>query len=748
MAKYPPAEKILDAAQTWKDQCLLSDGSMLSDRRLWRSQNFAELDRYFVQNLDEGEGDFFGKLELQLQPATPHAKMLAAELLWVMYLMVSESSMGAETKRFQIKRVWEWSGEPFPEDHPAVGEILAQGVAHPGTAYHTHRWREFRFFITLMEDWKAVPDSERRKLLSDPWEFAGWLEVREFADARQLRHVLLFLLFPEQFERIATASHKRTIVRVFRSEWGQDPEVPDYSDRIALDREVLKIRERLEEEYGDEVKPLDFYLQPLRDLWREKKAPEEEDETDWPDEEEAKAWLEQQFGGANVWLITAGEGGRLWREFRDKGMIAVGWDHLGDLADYSSRDAMHDAIAEHEGRENPRNDSLAVWQFAQEMSEGDLVVVKQGIKSLLGWGRITGPYTFDPERAEYQHTRPVTWEKTGEWDIPSDAGVTGKRLTEFSQYPSWTRWALETMGGARRTADTSTAEGPYTLNHALRGLFLDANQFGTLLDTLSRRKNVIVQGPPGVGKTFMARRLAWTLIGQRSPRHVEFVQFHQSYAYEDFVQGWRPNEQGGFILRPGVFHTFCETAREDPGTPHVFIIDEINRGNLSRIFGELMMLVEGDKRGPDHAIPLTYSPGERFSVPKNLYVVGLMNTADRSLALVDYALRRRFGFVDLEPAFGWERFSQHLLSVGVVPEVVEIINDRMAGLNESIRADRRNLGPGFEVGHSYFVPSGDEENLDRPWYDSIIETEVAPLLREYWFDQTDVLDEHLSMLLR
>jgi 5-methylcytosine-specific restriction enzyme B len=602
----------------------------------------------------------------------------------------------------------------------------------------------------MLEDWKELRTDQRESLLNDPWEYATWLEKREHASGRQLRHILLFLLFPDHFERIATASHKGKIVREFRTKWGEDPEDFKYSDRIALDREVLRVRETLAKKRGEDASEIDFYLEPIAEQWRDKKTVTDSDETtEWPDIEEAREWLQAHIGDSAVWLLSVPGGGRLWREFRDNGLIAIGWDYLGDLAEYASREEMQSAIADKEGRENPSNDSLATWQFAREMKIGDIVIAKKGNSRLFGWGRVAGEYTYEPSRGEYQHVRSVDWEKTGEWDLVGDQrGIASKTLTEFRQYPRWTQWALQLMGGERQGKKEEVVGDPFPMAKALDGLFLEPAEFTTILNSLGRRRNVVLQGPPGVGKTYMTKRLAYALIGRREPERVQLVQFHQSYAYEDFIQGWRPNEQGGFVLRDGVFHQFCRRAAEDSsGEPFVFIIDEINRGNLSRIFGELMMLIESDKRGPEYAIPLTYSSDETFFVPENVHVVGLMNTADRSLAMVDYALRRRFGFIDLEPAFGKERFSQYLLRQDVPEETVSRINERMGYLNQAIRDDRRNLGPGFEIGHSYFVPSGEEETLDQTWYEAIIETEVAPLLKEYWFDQPTRVDEHVGRLL-
>lgn len=290
---------------------------------------------------------------------------------------------------------------------------------------------------------------------------------------------------------------------------------------------------------------------------------------------------------------------------------------------------------------------------------------------------------------------------------------------------------------------------PYGVDDALKDLFMEERQFRRIVDSLGEAKNAILQGPPGVGKTFVARRIAWCLMQCKDESALEMTQFHQSYAYEDFVQGWRPNADGGFFLRDGVFYEFCQRAEKSPSKPFVFIIDEINRGNLSKIFGELLMLIEADKRGPMHAIPLTYSnPGERFSVPENMHVLGLMNTADRSLAIVDYALRRRFAFETLAPAYGSDRFLQYLKYRGVALRLINRIVADLEKLNEAIGEDG-DLGPGFAIGHSYFVPPEDFDGpFDERWRRRIVDLRIAPLLREYWFDNTERADEHITALHR
>ncbi|OOG70094.1 hypothetical protein B0E45_14605 [Sinorhizobium sp. A49] len=259
------------------------------------------------------------------------------------------------------------------------------------------------------------------------------------------------------------------------------------------------------------------------------------------------------------------------------------------------------------------------------------------------------------------------------------------------------------------------------------------------------KKNIILQGPPGVGKSFAAQKLASALMGSQDRTRLGFVQFHQSYSYEDFVEGFRPTATG-FELRPGKFVEFCRRAEADPNNTYVFVIDEINRGNLSKILGELMLLIESDKRDPKWAMPLA-SGKVPFHVPTNVHIMGLMNTADRSLAVVDYALRRRFAFINIAPNLEAPKFRDQLTGMGVRHTLVDILIHRIGALNKEIIEDVSNLGPGFAIGHSFFCggPMGDES--DDAWYARVIRTEIVPLLREYWFDAPSRADTWETQLL-
>jgi len=273
-----------------------------------------------------------------------------------------------------------------------------------------------------------------------------------------------------------------------------------------------------------------------------------------------------------------------------------------------------------------------------------------------------------------------------------------------------------------------------------------------------RKKNLILQGAPGVGKTYWADELANRVnetaradwpddeIGLNAPPPPEAFfrcQFHQSTSYEDFVQGYRPTAGGGFELRDGIFMDAVEWAKSNPDEPTVLIIDEINRGNISKIFGELLSLIEADKRDEKWAVSLTYS-GEKFWIPPNLYIIGMMNTADKSLAVVDYALRRRFVFFDVNPAFESPGFDYLLEKKGVSPEKVRHIKLEMSKINRTI-SNLPQLGPGFQIGHSFFIPQ-DHISDEEQWFQSVVDDEIRPLLSEYFFDNQDQIEELMGYI--
>ncbi|WP_176132804.1 AAA family ATPase [Hymenobacter sp. CRA2] len=288
---------------------------------------------------------------------------------------------------------------------------------------------------------------------------------------------------------------------------------------------------------------------------------------------------------------------------------------------------------------------------------------------------------------------------------------------------------------------------PYTRAMARRELFISETKLDDALAGLERKQNLILQGPPGTGKTFLARRLAWLLLEAQDDARIELVQFHPSYSYEDFVQGFRPDGHGGFRLTDGVLPDVCRRAAQEPERPFVLLIDEINRGHLNRIFGELLVLLEPDKRGPQHAVRLPYAPADapRFFVPTNLYLIGTMNTADRSLAPLDYALRRRFAFVGMQPEFG-QPLRQLLTERGVPKVVTARLLLRLNELNQVI-ADDPELGPDFQLGHSYFCQPPAHPAQAPAWLNLILEQEIAPLLDDYWFDQPSLAIQHKQRLL-
>lgn len=576
------------------------------------------------------------------------------------------------------------------------------------------------------------------------------------------------------------------------------------------------------------------------------------------------------------WIYAPGENAKKWDEFYKEGVMGIGWDKLGELSKYKNDDEIVAALEKnYGGGGSHKNDKCAITDFVTKMQVGDVVIVKQGRRKLLGEGVVKSNYYFDGSKDKYRNRRKVDWTHRGEWTVDEDLVM--KTLTDISQYDGYPQKLEGFMGiegkeekayywlnakpalwnvddfeigdeqtytaynedghkrmvfscfesvkagdlaicyasspvsqtkaiiefsqglhkdekdqevisfsikerlplglsmkdlqhydelsdmavmknnqgslfsitedefnfvysltrGEEKAKEESGAE-KYTDEDFLSKVYISQTALSSMKHLLKRKKNIILQGAPGVGKTFCAKRLCYAMMGEKDENRVAFVQFHQNYSYEDFIMGYKPTE-GSFALRPGIFYNFCKAAQKDPDRDYFFIIDEINRGNLSKVFGELLMLIERDYREESAALVYT---GEAFSVPSNVFLIGLMNTADRSLAMIDYALRRRFSFVEMSPCFESKSFKdyQESLASDRLNSLIEVIKD----LNKAICKDD-SLGKGFEIGHSYFCNLTKETCTDTLLRE-IVKYDIIPTLQEYWFDDDKKVDEWTKAL--
>lgn len=455
------------------------------------------------------------------------------------------------------------------------------------------------------------------------------------------------------------------------------------------------------------------------------------------------------------WLYTPGEGAARWEEFRTAGIMALNWDRVGDLASFPDKESLLDALYTHYGDwgGRPRKAADSVWDYIHAMKPGDIVYVRRSFNEIVGRGVVRSDYRYDEDRSSFRAVRDVEWTHVGSWPLEQRIGrLMLQRLTENTKYTPDQLNALIGIEDSHSSAsvderrgnnDLDEADEHYTSADFLAEVFLRPEDVEQMLGLLRRKKNLILQGAPGTGKTFAAKRLAYALMGQTDDSRVEVVQFHQSTAYEDVVVGLRPTAEGGFAAAEGVFARFCRRAAADPGRDYVFIIDEINRANISKAFGELLMLIEAEHRGEALRLPVS---GELLSVPKRLHIIGMMNTADRGLALIDYALRRRFAFFEMRPALDHPGFLRHVEAVGSAR--LEALVDVVRRLNQRIAEDEA-LGPGFQIGHSYLcLPAAGPENPAGTDADvtSVVRYELEPLVREYWFDNPAAMDESIHEL--
>jgi len=690
----------------------MDGGSLFTDDALWTKEGFDQLRRRFVDAADQTGDSFIEKLERQLQSASSDAKCLWAEMAWAYWLI--SMSLKPATKVGRIHTVWQWSGRPLPDNHRLLSDEVLAGVANTGRGYTSAKWFEYCFFILAMSDWFDLSRTEREALLDDPWRFAAWLHRIEGSDKRMFRHAILFLLFPDYFEPIVSRHHKAKIVLGLH----EGTEDVDLKDHLATDKAILAIRERLEGEHSGEV---DFYAPSIRASW------------DPPDGGDGAAeWFRQLFPDARrVWVanIVKGDGERWSRYLRD-GVISIGWIELGDLRRFESREAIQEVVPGMGATGKSPMRSLFLWQFCHEVGEGDVIVATASANRVLGYGIVEGEYDYIAD--SWGHVRPVRWTPCEPPpDLPKERRVSSKLLTDVTERMDWVRFALE-------LGDLPPPNGARPVRHAL---------------------NTILYGPPGTGKTWHTVTRAVGIVEgrevsevahedrpavklrfeeHRDAGRIEMVTFHQNTTYEDFVEGIRPilsgprerdaqptPERGDAVkvqykMSRGVFRRIAERAAADPDVRFVLIIDEINRGNIARIFGELITLIEDSKRIGQHDEARVMLPGSKteFAVPANLHVLGTMNTADRSIALLDTALRRRFVFEEMMPEPFHSGVANDLDGVDC-GELLTAMNRRIAVL-----LDREH-----QIGHTYLL------HVDTlPTLASTFQNRIMPLLQEYFYD--------------
>lgn len=715
MARFNPhhdVAKIYLLIERWARICLVDDGSLFSERNLWTPQGIDELVEAFVRNpVDTADATFTEKLKQQLAACAPEVKQLMAEFLFVLILF--QSNMKPETKRDLVRTVWSWSGSTLPPDHPDLEDDVLGGIGSPGTAFLTHRWREAAYFIQLLAAFKKETRKRREALTSNADEFAKWVDAFPMQGYRQFRNILVHLVFPDAFERITVRTNKGQIVQAF----GALPEEKlKTASEYELDLALRELRRKLTAEVG--TADIDFYDDKLRPQWQTEKTAALPAST-------ARAWLLSWNPTRWTWTTYA----------QDRIATARGSTVQQSWSCRNSRVSVGERVFLVRAGDEPRGiiargTAVSAPYSAKHYDEA---------RAAAGEAHDVIDVEFDDIRDPLQDAF-LTVSDLGKvseeqrWS-PQQSGIEIRAEAADALEAAWAKLPKPVLDSAAPTP--AEMAQPYTVEAIVaEGCFQPASEINAVLESWRTKKNLVLQGPPGTGKTWLAKRLAYALIGFKDERRVVSVQFHPNLSYEDFVRGWRPGRDGRLELVDGVFLEAITAAQAEPSLPFVVLIEEINRGNPAQIFGELLTLMEDSKRDKDEAMRLAYPrvARERVYVPKNLYVIGTMNIADRSLALVDLALRRRFAFFDLDPRLNeiWEKWL--IEKFGFENGLVREIRDRIEALNKQIAADDR-LGSARRIGHSYVTPpAGSAVDDARAWFRQVVGTQIGPLLREYWFD--------------
>jgi 5-methylcytosine-specific restriction protein B len=699
------------------------DSAFTPGRRIWTRHNAAELVATLDRVLLVGSAQYPARLRDELRLVSPGAVQLAAELEYLMYL--SAADIAPDAKRERVLALLGLLSEDvrLPEEFSKACEA---GVFDVGMGFKMQGWRQLRTLYGFVRTWTEQPMAVREDASSDPW---GFKRVVEHAGgARAMRNLLMYLAFPNTFEPIVSQKHKEDIRTVFVAEVGRA------SDDV--DRDLLAIRNHLERQTGVRIS---FYSDDLMPRWR---IPHDGTARRTPVTEPAaparKGWLVRAAGVRGPDVV------RRWLEEK---ICSLPASRLPGAEPGMSREEIARQVETGYSSDsyNERNTKVEeFYNFLTRMETGDVVATTSDEQMRLG--RITGAARLDRRAEVADLVRPVEWATDGApvdvSDLPPQLRA---RLRVQQDVVDLTRDLpqLAPLLDLASTADDREAEEaedravvpsvvlPRVTPALARELHLPAEWLQDVVDVLRERRQLVLYGPPGTGKTHLAMKLAQHLT--RDPQNVKLVQFHPTYSYEDFFEGYRPTQAAdgsvGFQLRPGPFRRLVDRARNDQSRPYILIIDELNRANLATVFGELYFLLEYR----NEAIDLLYSSGEQgFTVPENVFIIGTMNTADRSVAVMDGAMRRRFAFVPLHPADDPVRtlLDQWLEHHGLPSRPARLL----AALNERIHDHDLAVGP------SYFmrveVYAGDAEaGMRRVW-----KTSILPLLEEYHLGSMSAAD--------